>query len=126
MAVYGIGENKCLKEVIVKDNFIVLEGTELLGAKNFGLHRFAVEHLGVASADWNPDEWVVVGRMIRLADDNPQEWFAPYYSNNPNTMYNVNPAVSLGYQPAQVAVGINNHFNEEKRFAYKVVLMKVK
>ena len=83
-------------------------------------------NLGVAYADWNPDEWVVVGRMIRLTDDNPQKWFAPYYSGNANTAYNVNPAVRLDYRPAQVAVGIYNHYDEEKRFAYKVVLMKVK
>lgn len=126
MAVYGIAENKCLKEVVAKDNFIVLEGTLLIEAKNFGLGQVTVGSLGVAYADWNPDEWVVVGRMIRLTDDNPQKWFAPYYSGNANTVYNVNPAVRLDYRPAQVAVGIYNHYDEKKRFTYKVVLMKVK
>lgn len=80
----------------------------------------------MAYADWNPDEWVVVGRMIRLTDDPPQKWFAPYYSGDSDTMYNVNPAVRLDYRPTQVVVIIWNHFNEDKRFSYKVVLMKVK
>lgn len=128
MAVYGIAENKCLKEVVAKDNFLVLEGVVPLAPRQGAFGYVPIKNLGAAYADWNPDEWVVVGRMIRFTDDNPHKWFAPYYSGNPSEFEkNVNPTVHLGTkQEGEVRIGIYNPYNEEKTFSYKVVLMKVK
>lgn len=126
MAVYGIGENKCLKEVVSKDNFVVLEGTVTVLGGARGLDMHYLSDLGVTYSEWNPDDWVVVGRMIRLTDDNPQKWFTPYYSGYSEIMYNANPTVRLDCRPIQVAVSVYNHFAEQKRFSYTVVLMKVK
>lgn len=62
MAVYGIGENKCLKEVVSKNDFVVIDRTvKNLQANVEGSFTVTAKELGIDSFA----NYVLISHMVR-------------------------------------------------------------
>ena len=124
MAVYGIGENKCLKEVVAKDNLFVFSESFPVAGKAYETGHITVEELGETYEDWNPSEWVVVSAMGRVDTGAWQP--ARFAEGAPN---NTTPDVNLLKMAGQgiaAIIRVYNPMTATKTCAYKIVLMKVK
>ena len=123
MAVYGIGENKCLKEVVAKDNLFVFSGSFSVNGGAYGSKYITPEELGDTYENYNPSEWVVVSAMGKV---DTGAWMpAKFCEGAPN---NMSPDVVLLKMSGQAVAGIirvYNYMTSTKTCGYKVVLMKV-
>lgn len=123
MVVYGIAENKCLKEVVAKDNLFVLNGSFSVNSKAYETARISVIDLGETFESYNPSDWVVLSAMSRV---NGGAWQpARFFEGAPN---NTSPNVSLIKMSQGVAaiIEVYNPMAYATTCDYKIVLMKVK
>lgn len=122
MAVYGIGENKCLKEVLkktevyAKSDFIYIDKIFTIAADKQGVYTLTADEIGVESL------WDIVPISHMLSWDGSN--FYPADSSYTTTTYKNQIRIDTDDDKVMIYYG---HGNEFKGYMYvKVVLMKVK
>ncbi len=124
MAVYGIGENKCLKEVVEKDNLFVFSGSISIDSKAYKGKLITPEELGETLESYNPADWAIVSVTSKVGSD---PWKPPHFVDGaPN---DTSPLVTLQQFLGVGSAGtiwIYNHTPYKQTCLYTAVLMKVK
>lgn len=133
MAVYGIGENKCLKEVLTKDDFLHdhVAGVWVSAESMHTMTRNAdqLKTLYPQLADWAPDKWCVVGlTCVNLGNsaESPSKgtWTTPCWVDMPEISDSgmIMPEVEL--TPSGYRVTMYNDLSTSARMGYHLVLMR--
>lgn len=120
--VYGICENKCLKEVVAKDNLFMFRKSFSVDSKAYGTEYISVTDLGETFESYNPSDWAVLSAMGMV---NSGAWQpARFVEGAPN---NTSPDVSLIKMSQGIAaiIRVYNPMVYATTCAYKIVLMKV-
>lgn len=114
MAVYGIGENKCLKEVYSKEDFKVYDFKVNVGVNSSGGVQVPAVKLGID----DPTQWVAISAML-VWDSGAQLL--------PRKTLNGSWDVSVGLSTiCYIQVACNDAYNSIGEATLRVVLMKVK
>lgn len=122
MAVYGIGENKCLKEVAektetyTKGDFIYVDKLFQIAANTFGTYKLTADDIGVETT-W---DLMCISHMTSMDGD----VFYPVGSSDSTTTYKNQVRIDTDDDSVFISYG---HGNTSRKYIYvKVVLMKVK
>ncbi len=122
MAVYGIGENKCLKEVAektetyTKGDFIYVDKLFQIAANTFGTYKLTADDMGVDSAG----DIMPISHMISSSGDS----FYPVDESDTTATYQNRIRIDTDNDNVFIYYG---HGNTSRNYMYvKVVLMKVK
>lgn len=122
MTVYGICENKCLKEVVAKDNLFVFRKSFSVDSNAYETEHISVTDLGETFESYNPSDWVVLSAMGRVSSGAWQP--ARFVEGAPN---NTSPDVSLIKMSQGIAaiIRVYNPMTYATTCDYQIVLMKV-
>lgn len=127
--VYGICENKCLKEVLTKDDvytkddLLVFSGSFSLDSKKYKGVIITQEELGETLESFDPADWIVVCAMDKIGSD---PWKLPHFvsgavdDTSPNVSFQQFP-----YQEYAVTIKVYNYTPYTQTCWYKIALMKV-
>lgn len=113
MVVYGIGENKCLKEVYSKEDFKVYDFEVNVGVNSSGGVQVPAVKLGID----DPTKWVAISTML-VWDDHTQ--LLPEKFDNGSW----DPYVTLG-TICYIGVSCNDAYHSIGEATLRVVLIKV-
>lgn len=115
MAVYGIGENKCLKEVLVKDDFIIIN--KVINNVPVGSQESVIitaSDLGVDSVA----DLMLISHMVKTSG-----WRFPYTHGN-GTLNDGN-FIFIDDENNRVRLYYENHGNTKGTMTIRLVFMKV-
>lgn len=122
MAVYGIGENKCLTEVAektetyTKGDFIYVDKLFQIAANTFGTYKLTADDLGVDTVNCI----MPVSHMISSSGES----YRPVVESDTTTTYMNRIRIDTDNDVVTISYG---HGNTSRNYVYvKVVLMKVK
>ena len=124
--VFGICENKCLKEVYSKNDIAVLEGNFNVSGKSYG-STYAEFPEG-----FTRDNTIVLSLGLKSNTNNNTLGFCFGIDNNSGNENNCNVSanVTLGLATGteyenKIDIGVYNNYSSTRKYTYKLVLMKV-